>query len=398
MKEHEIPSWLNQQYLQSILVQKIPGEVLSKYEIEPAVPGGNNNCSRMWRIKLYYNDGSSRTSIMVKAPVPDGLHKDVLDEGKFSYTEDVFYKRFIPFMTNISLNTSVLPKSYSSGVQETLVLEDLKEEGYAMCDRIKRLDFEHCRVVMESLGEFHALSVAVRKRDPDLIQDLGNTSFVRGNRSGGVFHLLRSSLVGFSELIKTWPGFERFDYISEDKVEAFFDRTADMFLPSSGLNVLCHGDLWTTNVMFKYDAAGAVIAAKFVDFQLCTLRSPATDLHFFALTSMRDDVRETKLRELHTVYLESLNKKLREFGCEERLSQKQLGEELSRTRFLGFYILCVMLPIFFRDEIHDFDIEEILKSKSEKPFLSQYSSKHYKEVAPTILKELEDVIFENLNK
>lgn len=45
--------------------------------------------------------------------------------------------------------------------ESTLVFEDLGQLGYMMASRELGLDEEHCRLVMERLGEFHATSMAL---------------------------------------------------------------------------------------------------------------------------------------------------------------------------------------------------------------------------------------------
>lgn len=45
--------------------------------------------------------------------------------------------------------------------ESTMVFEDLGHLGYVMASRELGLDEEHCRLVMERLGEFHATSMAL---------------------------------------------------------------------------------------------------------------------------------------------------------------------------------------------------------------------------------------------
>lgn len=393
MKEHELPPWLNEEYFKTLLGYKIPKGKLLNYDIAAAVQGGNNYCSRMWRVKLNYKDGGEEvklTSFMIKAPVPDGVHKDMLDKSKFAETEFRFYNTILPKIYRMTDKVEIFPKNYPSVVPETIALEDLKEQGYRMCDRLKMLDYDHCRAVMKTLAEFHALSVALSKQDPIVLNSIGIEGFY--SKSPDVLDLLRQSLKRLSNQIKTWNGFERFEYISESETDKFYDKTAEIFSPSRNLNVLSHGDIWTNNIMFKYNGAGDVVHAKLVDFQLCRKGSPGIDLHFFTWTSIVEDVRDNRLDELYAVYLDTLNSKLEELGCEERLSKEQLEEELSITRFYGFFVLCVMLPIFFADPDKPIDFDKIFDTNTmdeDKPF----HCKVFNEVAPKILLQLEDTVF-----
>lgn len=51
--------------------------------------------------------------------------------------------------------------------------------------------------------------------------------------------------------------------------------------------VLTHGDCWSNNIMFKYDAFGNIVDTVFINFQISKYGSPVRDLVFFILTSTR---------------------------------------------------------------------------------------------------------------
>ena len=69
----------------------------------------------------------------------------------------------------------------------------------------------------------------------------------------------------------------------------------EMVRPKNLFAVICHGDLWLSNILFKYaatgDDAGAKdvrpIEVKFIDFQSARFASLATDLVLFLFTSVR---------------------------------------------------------------------------------------------------------------
>ena len=75
-----------------------------------------------------------------------------------------------------------------------------------------------------------------------------------------------------------------------------------MVRPKNLFAVICHGDLWLSNILFKYGAGGqgpscsameagkeAVrpVEVKFIDFQSARFASLATDLVLFLFTSVR---------------------------------------------------------------------------------------------------------------
>lgn len=67
----------------------------------------------------------------------------------------------------------------------------------------------------------------------------------------------------------------------------------EMVRPKNAFAVICHGDLWLSNILFKYDNVQTdqmeirPFEVKFIDFQSARFASLATDLVLFLFTSVR---------------------------------------------------------------------------------------------------------------
>ena len=68
----------------------------------------------------------------------------------------------------------------------------------------------------------------------------------------------------------------------------------EMVRPKNAFAVICHGDLWLSNILFKYSAMSQSDSSevkpaevKFIDFQSARFASLATDLVLFLFTSVR---------------------------------------------------------------------------------------------------------------
>ena len=74
----------------------------------------------------------------------------------------------------------------------------------------------------------------------------------------------------------------------------------EMTKPKNSFAVICHGDLWLSNILFKYNAIPGTngssdedqieirpVEVKFIDFQSARFASLATDLVLFLFTSVR---------------------------------------------------------------------------------------------------------------
>ena len=83
----------------------------------------------------------------------------------------------------------------------------------------------------------------------------------------------------FIEEVVTWEGFEYYARKLEQVRKNLIKNALRAFDCDDGdLHVLNHGDLWTNNLMFKYDEAENPIDAVLLDFQFTSYGSPALDL------------------------------------------------------------------------------------------------------------------------
>lgn len=69
------------------------------------------------------------------------------------------YKEVLSEMENIfkshPKNAEILwPRCLGTRPNDRVILEDMTPKGYKMIDRLKRLDLEHARVVLQSLGRW----------------------------------------------------------------------------------------------------------------------------------------------------------------------------------------------------------------------------------------------------
>jgi hypothetical protein len=90
------------------------------------------------------------------------------------------YRHFFDYLREIRANHLIpldVPDVYYANYEEPAdkdgsetcnLLEDLKAERYCMVDKMKGMDYEHCKMALTSLAHYHALTMsAVRKwKDP----------------------------------------------------------------------------------------------------------------------------------------------------------------------------------------------------------------------------------------
>lgn len=99
------------------------------------------------------------------------------------------------------------------------------------------------------------------------------------------------------------------------------DRVYEVVKPkASRFNVLCHGDMWSNNVMFKYnDDTDKAEDCILVDFQMCHYGTPMLDLAYFIYSSTQHELKMTKVDHMLQFYHQQLVASLRKLGYKQRL-------------------------------------------------------------------------------
>lgn len=132
------------------------------------------------------------------------------------------------------------------------------------------------------------------------------------NRSTSTFDQLYVSMLDMlNQVVSKWRGYEQYaEKLTKlrstliENGKRSFDAKAHQF------NTLIHGDIWTNNAMYTYNAKNEPDKMMLVDFQFCCWTSPTIDLHYFMNTSLKDDLRLHYQEELLQFYHSELSRML----------------------------------------------------------------------------------------
>lgn len=396
--EPEIPEWLNNDFLSTVLQggeHKEPTVTVLKFSPSLAVAPGNNYMSHMFRVKVEYKVAGSeeekKTSLMVKAPFTKGIVTEMADRMDVFSAEEKVYTELLPLMREKS-NHEFGPRSYFCPVKG-IVLGDLKEEGYVMCDRLKQLDFEHCEIALKTLAKFHATSVACYHENPELVSSFKEKMFIEATKEEfGPW--LNTSMAKAGSTIAEVEGCEAMGEYISSRAKVMLDFAVDRLKPkASGLNVLNHGDFWNNNMMFKYNESGDVEDVKIIDYQMIKYTTPVIDLIYFIWTSARDDALG-RYQDLISIYRQTLNNTLQELGCEEHLSEEEFMDDLKLSTDWAVYLICQLLPYTLGDSDNLVNFEDISEAdfkdvdKLGENIHKVYEGKYYKAAIPNVVKNL----------
>lgn len=249
--------------------------------------------------------------------------------------------------------------------QEKLVLEDLAPKGFRTGNRIIGLDMQHVEMVIEKLARFHAASAVhfakvrynivilrvisilifslLQVGEFDAVFEQG---MINDKMSGGRdMTQYRAMVESFYKNLKCFPILEKaaigaYADVLQKNVFLATRRSKDRF------NVLCHGDLWTNNIMFRYTDEGVLQECVFVDYQMSYYSSPTLDLHYFMVTSMTKEDRLDKADYVLHFYHKHLVRSLRKLNYTQPIPKLiDLQKDFLSTGVFGVFTTLNVLPI-----------------------------------------------------
>jgi hypothetical protein len=345
----EIPFWLTESFLKNILKIYFNEDklIVSEFKVQQCGGKGDSYVSKMYRVGINFNDGKSLEvlkfiSFIIKTPPSAELATNMLGPENYDvqakememYGEN--FPKFKKILSAVIEDISLFPNMFFvDRALDLIVLEDLAKKNFIMADRLKGLDNQHIQMTLRKLAQYHAASAMVLANDPNAFLHQNAGMYTRRSDS---FHPIFKSLYDcFSAEVSTWKGFEYYSKKLSKVRETFMETSLKAFdRDDNDFNVLIHGDLWTNNIMFKYDEAENPIDASLIDFQFVCYGSPALDLIYFLYTSTTDELRHENFEESVQFYFYELQNML-----------KKLGYDMEKFPTLHAFQMQVMKKYFY---------------------------------------------------
>uniref|UniRef100_A0A0A1XHZ2 Protein SEY1 n=1 Tax=Zeugodacus cucurbitae TaxID=28588 RepID=A0A0A1XHZ2_ZEUCU len=357
-----IPNWVNQDYFLPIIKNDVEDfRKIISFKSYAATAPGENYCSVMLRviIELELKDSNSmQISYILKTMLDNSNSGSVIANNmnmfpKEKHMYSIILPKFMKLFKEANVDVRFGPTcKYSEETPEriTLVLEDLKRANYVNCDRLKGLDMEHMTRVLQKLAEMHAASACNFEAEGSYGELYKNTFFTEANRRI-YLHLQRARDPVLRNAMREWPLDDIEDYIAIlPEGEQIFNaglRLNDA--DPNEFNVLNHGDLWTNNIMFRYEL-DEIQDVLFIDFQLGKWGTPAMDLWYLIITSAAIDIKVREFDQFIYIYQKQLAKSLKILNYAKPIpSLKYLQMQLLKYGSWGFNtaksVLCgILLP------------------------------------------------------
>ncbi|XP_045454768.1 uncharacterized protein LOC123664216 [Melitaea cinxia] len=375
-------SYITLEFLQDLLKDEYPDVTIQDFEGAPGSKRGDNYTSMVYRVTLKGSrkhidqDGTTEViepwegSIVYKCLPESILRREAFKSDELFCNEVAFYNKIWPALSKfqsqwerVTHPFKSIPKCYLAQ-NDLVILRDLKESGFVMPDRTQGLSIEQCYFVLKHLSHFHALSLAMKYYDPEGFYELLNIQdgisevfFLAENENyyrsyyseatRNAIAMVEEELKESSDKEKYLDPFRRF--CSED---TFFQTMVDMVAPREPLAVICHGDCWTNNMLFKF-VNGDIAEMYIVDFQLARYASPALDLVFLIYLCLEREQRAEHTQALLEYYTDELHARLLEMSDGNIMDRDtlydMLQEEFKRSSRFGLGIALDMYPIMTCD-------------------------------------------------
>lgn len=215
------------------------------------------------------NNNNKSINIILKLPPQNQMRREEFFIRPCFLRESFIYEKILPlfaeFQTDKGLSQNEcfyeIPKCYktiSMEMDEAIFLEDLKIKQYFMYDRKKLIDIEHSRLIMNVLGKLHAISFGLKTDNnkefknasatmTDIFKDRENVESFR-NYLDHLVERAKSTLHPTDD-----------QNLMEKMKNVFNKNSLDMLLEwvageaAEPYTVICHGDCWTNNILFKYN-------------------------------------------------------------------------------------------------------------------------------------------------
>uniref|UniRef100_A0A1B6MNW4 CHK kinase-like domain-containing protein n=1 Tax=Graphocephala atropunctata TaxID=36148 RepID=A0A1B6MNW4_9HEMI len=360
-----------------------------------ALPLGEQYLSCPLRVKVHYKIRDSGQSHSISLIIKSELKTNHTQEyvASFECTESTFYTAFIP-KANALIKSTFAPRSFYSPNPSIVVLEDLKDKGFVMGDKVKRLDFEHCRSYISAITTLHAVSFAVHREDPALIESFKKEKvFSNDMPASATFKMMSTAALRcLAEYTETSETFKKHSKVIRKILPNFWDMVVEAVKSVGELKTLNHADSWTNNFMFRYNEDGSIAEIKLLDFQMVRYASPVIDLVYFIWSSVSDDVRRHRLDELYHLYVDQLNTNLKRAGCKENVSYELVKKEVEKLSPLALNLVTGMAPFTSENSVQE--LEPFFVNGSEEMTYKTYKAYFSKEkfrngFLPKVLEQME---------
>lgn len=233
-----------------------------EYHVDCISGKGGNYISNVFRVVIRNTDDNENNfSVIVKTLVNterQELFHELHKREVIAYTKVL--REFIDVQNDLDSDVKlILPKCLYSNTEtnnEVIILNDLKDKGFELDGKqakFEYLSFEQINSAVSELAKFHALSFIIKKQVTEKydkftseFQDiLFQSHFLNKSKLKNYFF---ESFEMSLKLVTDKEAKKKLKRVKEVLLELL-----QKYMKLGKINVLCHGDCWVNNMLFKYE-------------------------------------------------------------------------------------------------------------------------------------------------
>lgn len=273
----------------------------------------------------FLNGRNENLHFFIKAVPHSEAQRKILAQTKSFAKESKFYGSVVKSMNKYGIHiiNECITRCYKVQDNEFMVMEDLSYQGYKTLSRTTPFTFQQLSITLRKLARFHASSLLLEETiskstqsnyrlNKEFVDVLEEAIILQDENHEGARVVLQGLKCRDHIIDKlcTWKtDEEKADLKARTKLldKLYFQRvqSSDQFR-----NVICHGDLWASNILFK---SGDCC---FIDFQRTRYLPPAHDLLLVLYLTTNRRLRSKHMRDLIAIYYEELQQTLEKFGSD----------------------------------------------------------------------------------
>ncbi|XP_055627925.1 uncharacterized oxidoreductase dhs-27-like [Toxorhynchites rutilus septentrionalis] len=327
--------------------------------IESGCNKGDGFSSDLFRV-IVEQDGR-KLVLLCKLPPLNQARRQQFNSMKIFERESLLYSKLLPNLIEFQSQKGVqphegffnVPKCYLASCdvekeQSIIALEDLRERGLKMWNKMIPVNYEHARMLMVHLGRYHAVSFAIKDQQPELfeqfkIPDLMTTAMAENEAIRALVNATMDRAIGVldaDEDVARW----KMVALKENYFEAM--RKCCDGAGTEPYAVLVHGDCWINNMMFSYKNK-IPESMILLDWQGARYASPVLDLSYFFSCCTDEAFRRQYYDEMLNIYYGSLRDLLERLGGDpaRQFPFTALLRQLTRNARYGVMLAAFVLPV-----------------------------------------------------
>ncbi|XP_017104263.2 uncharacterized protein [Drosophila bipectinata] len=370
----DAPEWLTESYLQDALQKYYSDQRLriDWVKVKPALGKGENYGGVLTRVKAQFtrSDGTSQLGHYIIKSTFEGneFAQSTMEPYDIFNREMEIYEKVLPKQKALLLEIGDTEQIFAETMavdlpNSALIFEDLNARGFVMPDRLAGLNQKLAKIVLRKMAKMHATSAVLNQRENHVLETYDRGFFNRYTEN------YAPAFVGMFEAairrVAQWPGYEATAEKMKTLVPIYMELGKRVFDISPGhINVLAHGDLWTNNVLVKYDKdSGEPLDVIIIDFQYSAWGTPAIDLFYFMNSSLEFELHRDQQEQLIAFYYGIFSDTLRRLQFQQPIpSLHQFHQQLHQKKFYAAHVSMSVFGIHRNVETENADFNALMET------------------------------------